>query len=175
MASSSNPKPINHRILVVDDDDDVHRITDIALRSFSYREAGAEVFRARSAQEALEVIKSVPGIGVVLLDVVMESSEAGLDACRAIREEVGNHHVRILLRTGQPGKAPEARVVDQYDIDGYLPKAELTSTRLVTAVRTALKAYGELIDLESRRRSLESAHESVRDLKESSAWSEFTS
>ena len=84
----------------------------------------------------------------------METDTAGLDACRAIREELGNRYVRILLRTGQPGAAPERATIDDYDIDGYLPKAELTTTRLYAAVRTALKAFDELVDLDRHRRAL---------------------
>ncbi|MCG8457093.1 MAG: adenylate/guanylate cyclase domain-containing protein, partial [Holophagales bacterium] len=74
---------------------------------------------------------------------------AGLEACRVIRGELGNPFVRILLRTGQPGAAPEKKVIEEHDIDGYLAKGELTSMRLYTAVRTSLKAHGELMDLEA--------------------------
>jgi hypothetical protein len=88
------------------------------------------------------------------MDVVMETDTAGLDACRVIRDELGNRFVRILLRTGQPGVAPERATIDDYDIDGYLPKAELTTNRLYAAVRTALKAYDELVDLDRHRRAL---------------------
>ncbi|MGI5380763.1 response regulator [Streptomyces sp. CA-251387] len=159
------------RILVVDDDEDVHAITKIALRPLRYKERGVQILEARSSAEALEVMRCTPAVAVILLDVVMESSEAGLHACRAIREHLENRFVRIILRTGQPGMAPEERVVQDYDIDGYLPKGEVTSTRLVTMVRTALKSYDEITDLESKRRSLESVHESVHDLSETSTWS----
>lgn len=162
-----------HRILIVDDEEDVHRITQIALRKFSYRGTEVELLKAFSAQEALTLLRAMPDISVVLLDVVMESDHAGLHACRSIREELENSFVRILLRTGQPGLAPEEKVVQEYDIDGYLPKSELSSTRLVTMIRTALKAFDELTGLEARRKSLESVHESVRELTETSAWSEF--
>jgi hypothetical protein len=95
-------------------------------------------------------IRIVP-TSVILLDVVMESEHAGLDACRAIREQLNNNLVRILLRTGQPGTAPEKQAIDEYDIDGYLLKTELTTTRLYAAVRTALKAHEELVELERHR------------------------
>ena len=35
------------------------------------------------------------------------SDDAGLRACHEIRQTLGNRSVRILLRTGQPGAAPE--------------------------------------------------------------------
>jgi hypothetical protein len=87
----------------------------------------------------------------------MENDSAGLDACRKIRED--NKLVRILLRTGQPGAAPEKETIEQYDIDGYLPKAEMTGNRLYTAVRTAIKAWGELVELERHRESLSAVHD----------------
>ncbi|MEV8097744.1 response regulator [Kitasatospora sp. NPDC085879] len=160
-------------VLVVDDDEDVQHITRIALRTLSHEGRPVELLSARSATEALQLMREHPDIGVVLLDVVMESDHAGLDTCRAIRDQLGNTFVRILLRTGQPGRAPEETVVEAYGVDGYLPKAELTSTRLITVVRTALKAYDELVRLEARRRGLETAHESVREMDSDSTWAEF--
>jgi len=167
---SSKVTPTQRTILVVDDEEDVHLITKIAFRSLTHQGQEVKVISAYSGAEAVRVLRENPHVAVILLDVVMESDHAGLNTCRVIREELGNSFVRILLRTGQPGRAPEGTVVQDYGIDGYLPKAELTSSRLVTMVRTALKAYGELADLEGRRRSLESVHESVRDIAESSTW-----
>jgi len=153
-----------HRILVVDDEEDIHQITKISLKGLRYQGKKLEFLVATSGKQAVQIMKDEPNIGVVLLDVVMESNSAGLDACKVIREELNNRFVRILLRTGQPGAAPEKSVIQEYDIDGYLPKAELTSVRLFTAVRTSLKAYCELMELERYRRNLTSIHDCVINL-----------
>ena len=107
------------------------------------------------------MMRVIPNIAVILLDVVMETNTAGLDACRAIRQELNNPFVRILLRTGFPGEAPERETINAFDLDGYLPKAELTSTRLYSAIRTALKAWEELIELERHRELLAAIHVGV--------------
>ena len=156
--------PERYGILVVDDEPDVHAITRLSLRNLRYRERGVELMSAASGEEAIETMRSQPDTAVILLDVLMESMTAGLDACRTIREDLGNHFVRILLRTGQPGAAPESRVIEEYDIDGYLPKAELTATRLYSAVRTAIKAFHELVLLERHREVLAFVHSSVTAL-----------
>jgi len=142
------------RVLVVDDEPDVLAVTRLSLRGMRHGGRPVELITATSGARAVVAMRADPGIAVVLLDVVMETDTAGLDACRAIREELGNRFVRILLRTGQPGAAPERATIDDYDIDGYLPKAELTTTRLYAAVRTALKAFEELVDLDRHRRAL---------------------
>lgn len=157
--------PEKHRILIVDDEPDVHAITRMSLKGVTYHGRGVEFATASSGKEALEAVRARPDTAVILLDVVMETSSAGLDACRAIREEVGNRFVRILLRTGQPGSAPEKKTIDEYDIDGYLPKAELTTSRLYAATRTALKAFEELVELERHRGFLSLLHESVLSLR----------
>ncbi|MFM9966059.1 MAG: response regulator [Planctomycetaceae bacterium] len=143
--------PERHRILVVDDEPDVFTLTRLSLRQVKYREHGVELVHAASGAACLAELQAHPETSVILLDVVMETEHAGLDACRAIREQLGNKLVRILLRTGQPGSAPEKQAIDDYDIDGYLLKTELTTTRLYAAVRTALKAYEELVELERHR------------------------
>ena len=162
--SVDNKRRPKHRILVVDDEEDIHQITKISLKGLRYQGRRLEFLYATSGKQAVQVMKDEPNIGVILLDVVMESNTAGLDACRTIREELGNRFVRILLRTGQPGAAPEKNVIQEYDIDGYLPKAELTSVRLFTAVRTSLKAYCELMELERYRANLTSIHDCTINL-----------
>jgi len=142
------------RVLVVDDEPDVAAVTRLSLRGMRHGSRPVELVVASTGAGAVEAMRADPGIAVILLDVVMETDTAGLDACRAIRDELGNRFVRILLRTGQPGVAPERATIDDYDIDGYLPKTELTTTRLYTAVRTALKAYEELVDLDRHHRVL---------------------
>ncbi len=143
--------PDKHRILVVDDEPDVFTLTRLSLRQVQYRGRGVELVQATSGAACVADLQAHPETSVILLDVVMESEHAGLDACRAIREQLSNKLVRILLRTGQPGTAPEKQAIDEYDIDGYLLKTELTTTRLYAAVRTAIKAHEELVELERHR------------------------
>ena len=157
--------PEKHLILVVDDEPDIFRITELSLKGLSVRGREIELIPASTGEEAVQIMQARPEIAVILLDVVMETNAAGLDACRKIREELGNPFARILLRTGFPGEAPERETIDTYDIDGYLPKAELTSTRLYSAVRTALKAWEELIELERHRELLASIHDCVVSLR----------
>jgi len=152
------------RILVVDDEPDVIAVTRLSLRGMRHGARPVELVPATTGAAAVAALRADPGIAVVLLDVVMETDTAGLDACRAIREELGNRYVRILLRTGQPGAAPERDTIDDYDIDGYLPKAELTTTRLYAAVRTALKAFEELVDLDRHHRALALLNETAVSL-----------
>jgi CheY-like chemotaxis protein len=157
------PPPQKHLILIVDDEPDVHQITKLSLRGLR-RGRPIEFISASSGEEAIRMMQAHPDVAVILLDVVMETNSAGLDACRAIRETLGNPFVRILLRTGFPGEAPERQTIDEFDIDAYLPKAELTSSRLYAAVRTALKAWEELVELERHRELLAAIHEGIVSL-----------
>jgi CheY-like chemotaxis protein len=152
------------RVLVADDEPDVLAVTRLSLRGMRHGGRPVELVPVSTGTGTVAAMKADPAIAVILLDVVMETDSAGLDACRAIREELGNRYVRILLRTGQPGAAPERATIDDYDIDGYLPKAELTTNRLYAAVRTALKAYEELVDLDRHRRALMLLNETAASL-----------
>ena len=152
------------RVLVADDEPDVLAVTRLSLRGMRHGGRPVELVPVTTGTGTVAAMRADPGIAVILLDVVMETDSAGLDACRAIREELGNRYVRILLRTGQPGAAPERATIDDYDIDGYLPKAELTTNRLYAAVRTALKAFEELVDLDRHRRALLLLNETAASL-----------
>lgn len=132
------------RVLIVDDDVDVHAVTRLALRNVSFKGRELELFSAYSGREAYDFLRDTPDIALVLLDVVMETDDAGLLLARRIREELHNAIVRVVLRTGQPGQAPEQRVIIEYDINDYKAKTELTTQKLFTTVISALRAYESL-------------------------------
>lgn len=141
-------------ILIVDDEPDVHRITANVLRDFRFRDRGVRLISAYSAAEARAMLSTIDDLAIVLIDVVMETERAGFDLVRHIREVRGDRLVRIILRTGQPGSAPERQVITEYEIDDYREKAELTATRLFTAITTALRTYEVLTVIERGRRGL---------------------
>ena len=153
------------RLLVVDDDVEVHATTSFALAGVEILGRRLELLHAHSGAEALEILREHGDeIAVILLDVVMETDDAGLRAVRAIREELKLTTPRIILRTGQPGYAPELAVIRDYDINDYRTKSELTQSRLLASLYTALRAYLHLQTLETGRRGLEKIVAASADL-----------
>ena len=153
------------KILVVDDDVEVHSTTTFALAGVDILGRRLTLEHAHSGAEALTILRERGSeFAVVLLDVVMETDDAGLRTARKIREELGLLAVRIILRTGQPGYAPELTVIRDYDINDYRTKSELTRTRLLSSLFSALRAYGHIQNLEISRRGLEKIIAASADL-----------
>lgn len=142
------------RILIIDDDPEVHQATMIAVSSEIIAGRPLVFLHAYSSREARSILATTPDIAVILLDVVMEQEDAGLRLVRVIREDLGLSEVRIVLRTGQPGYAPELQVIREYDINDYKTKSELTRTRLVTALTTAVRSYEQLRKINASRHGL---------------------
>ncbi len=136
------------KLMVVDDEELVHQITKMVLRDFQFDQRPLALISCYSGREACEAMEAHPDIAAILLDVVMETDDAGLEVVRYIREELENRQVRIVLRTGQPGQAPEASVIENYDINDYKEKADLTSQKLLSMVRVAVRAYRDIIRVE---------------------------
>lgn len=149
------PKAEPWKILVVDDEPDIHAITKIALSDFTLDDRGISQLHAYSAKEARSILAENPDIAMLLLDVVMESDSAGLDLVRHIRDVIGNKAMRIVLRTGNPGHAPERRVIADYDINDYREKSELTTQKLNTVMYTALRSYRDILATEHEKKMLE--------------------
>ncbi|WP_019644392.1 DUF3369 domain-containing protein [Novispirillum itersonii] len=143
------------KILVVDDEPEVHAMTAMVMADITYRGRGVVMLSAYSAAEAQQVLAAHQDIACILLDVVMESEDAGLRLVRHIREEIVNTRVRIILRTGQPGQAPERDVIINYDINDYKAKTELTAQKLFTAVISSLRSYEDIMALEMNRQGLQ--------------------
>jgi signal transduction histidine kinase/CheY-like chemotaxis protein len=143
------------KIAVIDDDQAVHEGTRFALSDYSLNGQGLEILSAYSAAEGRVLMREHPDVAAVLLDVIMETDIAGLDLVEYIRNEIKNETVRIILRTGQPGQAPERRVIVQYDINDYKAKTELTADKLFTSLTAALRSYQQLERMVQTRRGLE--------------------
>ncbi|MDX1676924.1 DUF3369 domain-containing protein [Arsukibacterium sp.] len=176
-ADESEPtEVINHghwKVLVVDDEPEVHTVTRLALSDFSFNNKTLEFISAYSGAEARQLIATDPDIAVILLDVVMETDDAGLLVARYVREELKNDHVRIILRTGQPGQAPERQVIVNYDINDYKSKTELTAQKLFTVMMSSLRSYRDIISLEHSRQGLEKIITASIDLFSSHSMEQF--
>ncbi|MGZ5787701.1 MAG: DUF3369 domain-containing protein, partial [Ramlibacter sp.] len=153
--NASQPGLAPWRIMIVDDDSDVHTTTTFALSNMEMQGRPLEFVHAHSAAEARGLLERETDLAVILLDVVMEQADAGLHLVRHVRETLGRHDVRIILRTGQPGYAPEMEAIRGYDINDYRSKSELTRTKLYTAVAAAVRSYEQIRALQANRAGLE--------------------
>jgi CheY-like chemotaxis protein len=143
------------KIMVVDDDAAIHDITQMSLRNFSYLDKQIEFLHAYSAQEAKKLIAIHPDIAVILLDVVMEHEQAGLEVVKYIRDELRNPFIRIILQTAQYEQAPERQVILEYDVNDYKEKREISTKKLFTSLVTALRTYQDMMTIHRNRLGLQ--------------------
>jgi response regulator RpfG family c-di-GMP phosphodiesterase len=143
------------KILIVDNEQDVHDVTVLTLKRLEFESRGVTFLNAYSAAEGRELLRQNPDVALALLDVVMEDDNAGLHLVRQIREELKNDRVRIVLRTGHPGQAPEERVTLDYDINDYREKTELTARSLRTVVISALRSFRDLSTIHDLHRAID--------------------
>ncbi|MCB0192195.1 MAG: hybrid sensor histidine kinase/response regulator [Anaerolineae bacterium] len=143
------------KVLIVDDDHEVHAVTRLALRRFRFQEQSIEFISAYSTVEAMQAMKVHPNVAVTLLDIVMEEKDSGLKLAQWIRNDLDNKFIRIILRTGQPGEAPEEAVILNYAINDYKTKSELTRQKLFTTLTTALRSYCDLVAIDNQRQELQ--------------------
>lgn len=149
------PEDAPWRVLLVDDEPAIHTVTQLALDGFYFDDRRLELVNAFSATEAKAILEQTPNFAVIVLDVVMETESAGLDLIDFIRRDLGNTDSRIVLRTGQPGSAPERSVIINYDIDDYKEKSELTAHRLYSLMSMTLRSYRDRMRLSRSKEALE--------------------
>ena len=160
-------------LLIVDDEREVHAVTTLALRDFMFAGRGLHFLHAYSGAEAKQLLAQTADVALVLLDVVMETDHAGLDVVEHVRNVLHNRFIRIVLRTGQPGQAPEPDVITRHDINDYKQKTELTRERLYTTVYTGLSVYRDLMALDASRRGLQKVIESSARIFELRSMEQF--
>jgi len=139
-------------------------MTRLALSQFEFAGKKLQIFQAMSGIEAREILATESNIAVALIDVVMETDDAGLKLVEFIRQELKNSLIRLIIRTGQAGHFPETTVVERYDINDFKDKTELTSDKLYTTIRLALKSYQDLNTLNTNRKGLQIILDLAKDL-----------
>ena len=150
------------KILIVDDEQDIHEVTRLALADLVFEGKSIEFLSAFSGQEARKILQEHHDIAIAFLDVVMEDDHAGLHLVKYIRDELCNPIIRILIRTGQAGYAPEKQIILEYDIDDYKEKSELTATKLFTTIVASLRSYRLLSAIETSKAELQSENRSIK-------------
>jgi len=161
------------KLLIVDDEEEVHLLTRMVLKNYEFEGQGLSLLSAYSGAGARQILRDNPDVAIILLDVVMEQEDSGLRLVRHIRNELDNKNVRIILRTGQPGQAPEHDVVNQYDINDYKAKTELTAQKLFTTVTSALRSWRDIQSITVRNQGLQKIINSGASLFEWHSRSEF--
>ena len=143
------------KILISDDEKDVHTVTMMVLQDLEFDNKKLFFLNAYTGEETKQLLRENPDTALILLDVVMEEDDTGLKIVKFIREEIKNKFLRIILRTGQPGKAPEKNIITDYDINDYKEKSELTYQKLFTAIIASLRSYQDLRTIERSRQGLD--------------------
>ncbi|GAA0550962.1 DUF3369 domain-containing protein [Rheinheimera aquimaris] len=150
-----NDNAVPWQVLVVDDDESIHQITSLVLNNFEFEQRPLQLLHAKSAREAQQLIEQHPDIALAIIDVVMETQHAGLELVKTIRQHIKNQRMRLILRTGQPGEAPEEHVIRDYDINDYKNKTEVTAIKLKTMLYAGLRSYRDICFIERHRAGLE--------------------
>lgn len=151
----TNDNAVPWQVLVVDDDESIHQITSLVLNNFEFEQRPLQLLHAKSAREAQQLIEQHPDIALAIIDVVMETQHAGLELVKTIRQHIKNQRMRLILRTGQPGEAPEEHVIRDYDINDYKNKTEVTAIKLKTMLYAGLRSYRDICFIEQHRAGLE--------------------
>jgi len=144
-----------YKILIADDDEEVHTITKMILNDFEFDGRTLEFIDTYSGSETKKILANEENIAVIFLDVVMENHHAGLEVVEYLRNTLNNRLSRIILRTGQPGEAPEEKIIKDFDINDYRLKTEMTVKRLYTTLYAALRGYRDLHKIDKHRKGLE--------------------
>ena len=144
-----------YKIFIVDDDEEVHLTTKLILKDFTFEGRKLEFIEAYNTADTISIMEKNPDTALILLDVVMDENDSGLKLVEYIRNIMGNSFVRIIIRTGQPGEAPEEKIIVNYDINDYLMKTEVTMQRLFTSLYQALRSYRDILKIEKNRKGLE--------------------
>lgn len=167
----------NWKVLIIDDEPQIHQVTRLVVSDFVFAGKGLELVSAYSAQEAREILtkEDNDSFALAIVDVVMETNNAGLELVQWVRQELKNNKIRLVLRTGQPGEAPEENVIKDYDLNDYKNKTELTALKLKTLFYSALRGYRDILTIERHRQGLEKIIEATSEFIECDTLPQFAS
>lgn len=162
-----------YKIIIADDDEEIHKMTKLVLKGFELEGAKLQFYDTYSGNETIELLNHHDDIAIILLDVVMEEEDSGLKVVKYMREVLKNNMTRIILRTGQPGMAPEEKIIVEYEIDDYKSKTELTVQKLVSTMYVCLRAHRNIKALNRHKEGLHRVINASQDLFKYHSFTEF--
>jgi len=163
------------RVLVIDDDDSVHQVTKLVLADAEIENRLLEIVSVYSMEEAKKKLLEDNNFCMAFVDVVMETDHAGLELVQWIREDLKNQFIRLVLRTGQAGSAPEAKVIKDYDINDYKEKTDFTSNKMITTVYASIRAYRDIMTIQRSLDAFKKLIEATHDLLKMDQFKSFGS
>lgn len=172
-AGGTGGKYNSYKIVIADDEEEVHRMTKLVLKGFELEGTKLQFYDTYSGKETMELLKNHRDIAIILLDVVMEEDDSGLTVVKYLRETLKNNETRVIVRTGQPGKAPEDKVIVEYEIDDYKAKTELTVQKLFSTMYVCLRAHKNIKDLNRHKLGLHRVINASQDLFKYHSFTEF--
>lgn len=153
--NASLPRLKPWRILTIDDDIDFQASLQHTLKGANILDRPVELHLANGRQSAAHLLARDRDFAVILVDVVMETDDAGLRLIKGIREMLGMVEPRIILLTGQPGFAPIEDVMRDYDLSDYCLKSDLAKRGLKNILTGAIRAYHQLATINGARKGLQ--------------------
>ena len=152
------------RILVIDDDESVHQVTKLVLADAEIEHRRLDIVSAFSSKQAKEIMLNDNSFCMAFVDVVMETDHAGLELVEWIRKDLKNQSIRLILRTGQAGSAPEAKVIKEFDINDYKEKTDFTANKMITTVYASIRAYRDIMTIQRSLDAFKKLIETTHDL-----------
>jgi len=118
-------------ILVIDD-------SPVALEVArdSLEENGFEVSTASNVQEARDIVFGEPQPDLILLDIMMPDIE-GDKLCARLKEDERTKHIPVIILSTKEKDELEKRAAEA-GADGYLQKAALTDSGLISTIQNFL-------------------------------------
>ena len=129
--SKSDTCAMVHRILVVDDEQELRQFTRFALGT----ENGYQCDEAENGAQALEAIQTNP-YDLVVMDIDMPQMN-GIEACRKLRDNPPCSHLKVIMMSGR-ATPDEMSTMLLNGADDYIVKP-LSVIRLRSKVKAALR------------------------------------
>jgi len=173
--SSKSKKNKVWRILVIDDDESVHQVTRLVLADANIEHRKLDIVSAYSSEQAREILLKDDTFCMAFVDVVMETDHAGLELVEWIRNDLKNQAIRLILRTGQAGSAPESKVIKEFDINDYKEKTDFTSGKMTTTVYASIRAYRDIMTIQRSLDAFKQLIKATHDLLKINQFKAFAS
>ena len=170
---TAGPFQKNWVVLSVEDNQPYQDVLESVLQEVVFEGRKIEILRASSAASAATILSKRQDISVILLDIVMETDDAGFYLIDTIRNVIGDELIRIVVLTGQPGVKPHDKAINEYNISEYWNKTDLSADKLKSVVVSNLRTWQLSQELKIARRGLQMIVDASRSLTARQDTSEF--
>ena len=137
------------RVLIVDDEPELHVLTTTVLKDFMFEGKSLEFVSAHNELEISEALESDQDYAIIITDIIREEIDSGFKLIARIRSDSRFDNTYLIIRSGSLGLLSMRQAATDYDVDYINEKANFSTSIFFSVFTIGIRTYRKRLNWNS--------------------------